>query len=81
MAGVGAKINLCTITPTFARLLFLCEMGAAISRLNFSEKNEKTTKNGLKMGILALKTQKRTPKSYRNQRSGLANVVYINTKY
>jgi len=27
------------------------------------------------MGILALKTQKRTPKSYRNQRSGLALVV------
>jgi len=27
------------------------------------------------MGILSLKTQKRTPKSYRNQRSGLALVV------
>ena len=83
MTIVGAKINLCTITPTFARLplllhdypyfctitptfarlLFLSEMGVAISRLIFSRKNEKTTKNGSKMDILAVKTQKRTPNS------------------
>ena len=68
-------------TPTFARLLFLSEIRAGESRLNFSRENEKRAKIGSKMGILALKTQKRTPKSQLNQRSGLANVVYFNTKY
>ena len=57
------KIVLINDLPTFARLLILSEMRAAISRLIFHGKMENREKHGAKMGILALKTQKGTPRA------------------
>jgi len=48
-----------------------------LSAGTFFTKNETRQKNGAETGILALKTQKRTPKSQTNQRSGLSLVHKI----
>jgi len=70
-----------TITPLSDHKKRSTEVDPSLSIVGtiFHGKTEKEQKNGSKAGILALKTQKRTPKSQTNQRSGLARIIGFNT--